>query len=98
MMLQDDGTIVGWGNNSHTVLGGTQSQDPSQPVTVEGAVRRPHPPPIPRRRTSPRIRTERDPCGWRPGCVVRAYTLPAAVAPGGRVVLLAGAGVLLRRR
>ena len=27
-----------------------------------------------------------------------AYTLPAAVAPGGRVVLLAGAGVLLRRR
>ena len=35
MMLQDDGTIVGWGNNSHTVLGGTQSQDPSQPVTVE---------------------------------------------------------------
>ena len=22
MMLQDDGTIVGWGNNSHTVLGG----------------------------------------------------------------------------
>ena len=35
MLLQYDGTIVGWGNNSHTVLGGTQSQDPSQPVTVE---------------------------------------------------------------
>ena len=98
MMLQDDGTIVGWGNNSHTVLGGTQSQDPSQPVTVEARGSQATPATDPTAQdvapVSERNETRAD--GGRD--VVRAYTLPAAVAPGGRVVLLAGAGVLLRRR
>ena len=97
MMLQDDGTIVGWGNNSHTVLGGTQSQDPSQPVTVEARGSQATPATDPTAQdvapVSERNETRAD--GGRD--VVRAYTLPAAVAPGGRVVLLAGAGVLLRR-
>lgn len=98
MMLQDDGTIVGWGNNSHTVLSGTQSQDPSQPVTVEARGSQATPATDPTAQdvapVSERNETRAD--GGRD--VVRAYTLPAAVAPGGRVVLLAGAGVLLRRR
>lgn len=98
MMLQDDGTIVGWGNNSHTVLSGTQSQDPSQPVTVEARGSQATPATDPTAQdvapVSERNETRAD--GGRD--VVRAYTLPAAVAPGGRVVLLAGAVVLLRRR
>lgn len=98
MMLQDDGTIVGWGNNSHTVLSGTQSQDPSQPVTVEARGSQATPATDPTAQdvapVSERNETRAD--GGRD--VVRAYTLPAAVAPGGRVALLAGAGVLLRRR
>lgn len=87
MMLQDDGTIVGWGNNSHTVLSGTQSQDPSQPVTVEARGSQATPATDPTAQdvapVSERNETRAD--GGRD--VVRAYTLPAAVAPGGRVVL-----------
>lgn len=98
MMLQDDGTIVGWGNNSHTVLSGTQSQDPSQPVTVEARGSQATPATDPTAQdvapVSERNETRAD--GGRD--VVRAYTLPAAVAPGGRVALLAGAVVLLHRR
>ena len=82
MMLQDDGTIVGWGNNSHTVLGGTQSQDPSQPVTVEARGSQATPATDPTAQdvapVSERNETRAD--GGRD--VVRAYTLPAAVAPG----------------
>lgn len=82
MMLQDDGTIVGWGNNSHTVLGGPQSQDPSQPVTVEARGSQATPATDPTAQdvapVSERNETRAD--GGRD--VVRAYTLPAAVAPG----------------
>lgn len=98
MMLQDDGTIIGWGHPYYGVLVGTQSRDPSQPVTVEARGSQATPATDPTAQdvapVSERNETRAD--GGRD--VVRAYTLPAAVAPGGRVVLLAGAGVLLRRR